>query len=208
MNLLFRFLLTASLTSCLTSVSFASEIVSLFNGKDLTGWKGDGYVVTDSTITCTPSGKNLITEKTYTNYVFSFEFKLPPGGNNGIALHYPGDGNPAYTGIEVQVLDDTAEKYKNLKPYQFHGGLYTLKEAKQGYLKPIGEWNKETITVNGDKITVTLNGVIINEANLNELALKHPKHAGVKRRLGHIGFCGHGDAVAFRKITIVELPSK
>ena len=184
------------------SVQAAPE--PIFNGKDLTGWKGTGYVVKDGTIVCTPKGGNLITEKEYSNYVFSFEFKLPPGGNNGIAIHYPGKGNPSLTGMEIQVLDDTATKYKNLKPYQFHAGIYTLKEAKHGHLKPVGEWNKETITVNGNHVIVELNGVIVNEGNLDDLAAKHPEHKGVKRRKGHIGFCGHKDPVAFRNISIVD----
>ncbi len=178
--------------------------VSLFNGKDLTGWKGAGYEVKDGAIVCTPKGKNLITEKIYSNYVFSFEFKLPPGGNNGIAIHYPGKGNASKTGMEVQILDDTHPKYKDLKPYQFHAGIYMLNEAKHGHLKPVGEWNKQIITVNANHMIIELNGVIVNEANLDELSNENPKHQGVKRRSGHVGFCGHSDAVAYRNISIVD----
>jgi hypothetical protein len=183
----------------------AADPVSLFNGKDLTGWKGVGYEVKDGAVICTPKGRYLMTEKTYTNYVFEFEFKLPPGGNNGIGIHYPGKGDAAYTGMEVQVLDDTHPKYAKLKVYQFHGGLYTLKAAKKGFLKAVGQWNKEKITVNGSKVTVELNGTVINEADLDELAKKYPKHKGVKRRNGHIAFCGHGDPVQFRGMKITEL---
>lgn len=181
--------------------------VSLFNGKDLTGWKGAGYEVRDGAIICTPKGRNLTTGKVYTNYIFEFEFKLPPGGNNGIGIHYPGSGNPAYTGMEVQVLDNTHPKYAKLMDYQFHGGLYTLKAAKKGHLKPVGEWNKEKITVNGSQVTVELNGTVINQANLDDLAKQYPKHTGVKRRSGHICFCGHGDPVQFRGMKITELPA-
>ncbi|MGB0775114.1 MAG: 3-keto-disaccharide hydrolase, partial [Akkermansiaceae bacterium] len=191
---------------CVLSPAAAKEkSVSLFNGKDLTGWQGVGYEVKDGAIICTPKGRNLMTKKVYTNYIFEFEFKLPPGGNNGIGIHYPGKGNPAFTGMEVQVLDNTAKKYSKLKDYQFHGGLYTLKAAKKGHLKPVGEWNKEKITVNGSKVTVELNGTVINEADLDVLAKKYPKHAGVKRRSGHITFCGHGDPVQFRGMKITEL---
>ena len=98
----------------------AADPVSLFNGKDLTGWKGVGYEVKDGAVICTPKGRYLMTEKTYTNYVFEFEFKLPPGGNNGIGIHYPGKGDAAYTGMEVQVLDDTHPKYAKLKVYPLH----------------------------------------------------------------------------------------
>ena len=80
------------------------EAVSLFNGKDLTGWKGANYVVEDGALVC--KGKNLVTEKQYTNYVFEFEFLLPPGGNNGLGIHYPGTGGPSSSGMELQILDN------------------------------------------------------------------------------------------------------
>lgn len=183
----------------------AGNPVSLFNGKDLTGWKGTGYEVRDGAVVCAPQGRNLMTVKQYSDYVFEFEFKLPPGGNNGIGIHYPGHGDPAFTGMEVQVLDNSHPKHRGLKDYQFHGGLYTLKAAKKGHLKPVGEWNREKITVRGSKVTVELNGTVINEADLDKLAKKHPGHQGVKRRSGHIAFCGHGDAVQFRAMRITGL---
>ena len=178
----------------------------LFNGKDLTGWTGEGYVVKDGAIVCTPEGKNLVTERSFSRYVLDFEFKLPPGGNNGIGLHYPGHGNPADTGIEAQILDDTAEKYKKLKPWQFHGSLYYFKAAEKGHLKPVGEWNLQRIMVYGSQVEINLNGHTILKANLDELAAKKPEHLGIKRRGGHIAFCGHGDRVAYRKLRIAEFP--
>jgi len=193
---------------CSASLSAAEELVlrPLFNGTDLSGWKGEGYVVEDGTIVCTPQGKDLMTEETFANYVLDMEFKLTPGANNGLGIHYPGTGVPAYTGMEVQILDSTHPKYADLKDYQFHGGLYTLAAAKQGFLKPVGEWNQQRVTVMGPTVKVELNDQIILRANLDDLAARHPEHEGVKRRSGHIGFLGHGDRVAFRKIHIGELP--
>lgn len=179
---------------------------SLFNGKDLTGWKGEGYIVEDGAIACTPEGKNLITDETFANYILDFEFKLAPGANNGLGIHYPGTGDGAYTGMEIQILDDTDPKYKDLKDYQFHGGIYTLKAAKKGFLKPVGEWNRERVFVIGSDVRVELNGKLIMSANLEELSAAHPKHEGVKRRAGHVGWMGHGDKVWFRNIKISELP--
>lgn len=178
---------------------------SLFNGKDLTGWKGEGYKVEDGAIVCTPKGKNLVTQDTFANYKLKFEFKLPPAGNNGLGIHYPGQGNGAYTGMEIQVLDNTSDKYKDLKDYQFHGSLYTLQAAKKEGLKPVGEWNEQLVTVDGPLVKVELNGTTILEANLDELEKAHPKHEGVKRRSGHLAFLGHGDAVAYRNIQIHEI---
>lgn len=178
----------------------------LFNGKDLTGWTGDGYVVEDGAIVCTPEGRNLTTAATYANYALDFEFKLPPGGNNGVGLHYPGSGDAAYVAMEAQVLDDSDPKYKDLLPTQYHGSLYKLAAAKQGALKPVGEWNQERIYVNGQNVRIEVNGKVITEANLSDLAREHPDHEGVKRRSGHITLCGHGDKVAFRNIAICENP--
>lgn len=194
-----------TLAASLSTATLFAAPTPLFNGKDLTGWKGKGYIVEDGAITCTPQGRNLMTEKEYTNYVFEFEFKLPPAGNNGIGIHYPGKGDAAYAGMEIQILDDSSPKYKNLKEYQFHGSLYTLQAAKKGFLKPVGKWNKETITVNGDIVTVELNGTLINRANLADLAASHPKHEGVQRRSGFIAFCGHGDRVQYKNISIDEI---
>ena len=178
----------------------------LFNGKDLSGWKGDGYVVEDGSIVCTPKGKALMTEGTYANYVLDFEFLLAPGANNGLGIHYPGHGDGAYTGMEIQILEDSHPKYKDLKDYQFHGSLYTLAAAKRGALRPPGEWNHERVTVMGPTLKVEVNGQLVLRANFDDLSAKHPDHAGVKRRAGHIAFLGHGDRVAFRNIRIGELP--
>lgn len=193
----------------LSASSFAAEsptMRSLFDGKDLKGWSGAGYVVEDGAIVCTPEGKNLMTEETFANYILEFDFKLPPGGNNGLGIHYPGTGDGAYTGMELQILDNSDPKYKDLKDYQFHGSLYTLAPAKKSGLKPVGEWNHEKVTVNGSGLTVELNGEIILRANLDDLSARNPKHEGVKRRAGHIAFLGHGDKVAFKNIQIAETP--
>ncbi|MBR9761131.1 DUF1080 domain-containing protein [bacterium] len=197
--------------ACVSSV-YAGEFVSLFNGKDFTGWGGagkpeqSGYVIKEGgIIESTKKCRFLITEKEYSNYVFEFEFKLTAGANNGLGIHYPGKGDPAYTGMEIQILDNTHPKYAKLKDYQFHGGLYTLVAAKKGHLKPVGEWNKEIVTVNGPNVKVELNGVVIMEANLDEVNKSKPKHNGAKRRKGHLCFCGHGAIISLKNLRIKEL---
>ena len=197
--------------ACVGSV-YAGEFVSLFNGKDFTGWGGagkpeqSGYVIKEGgIIESTKKCRFLITEKEYSNYVFEFEFKLTAGANNGLGIHYPGKGDPAYTGMEIQILDNTHPKYAKLKDYQFHGGLYTLVAAKKGHLKPVGEWNKEIVTVKGPNVKVELNGVVIMEANLDEVNKSKPKHNGAKRRKGHLCFCGHGAIISLKNLRIKEL---
>jgi hypothetical protein len=182
-----------------------AQMRPLFNGKDLTGWTGEGYIVEDGAIVCTPQGTNLMTTATFSNYVLDFEFKLPPGGNNGLGIHYPGEGDGAYTGMELQILDNSAPQYKDLKDYQYHGSLYTLAAAARTGLKKAGEWNRQRVSVLGPAIHVELNGETILRANLDDLQKEHPDHAGVKRRSGHIAWLGHGDRVAFRNIQIAEV---
>jgi len=195
------------------SPMYGGEFVNLFNGKDFENWGGkgktehQGYAIKEGgVLESTPKCRHLMTEKEYSNYVFEFEFKLTPGANNGLGIHYPGKGDPAYTGMEIQILDNSHPKYAKLKDYQFHGGLYTLVPAKKGHLKPVGEWNKEIVTVNGPHVKVELNGTVIMEANLDEVNKAKPKHNGAKRRKGHLTFCGHGAIVSFRNLRIKELP--
>lgn len=195
------------IAALLSTTAFAAEnpgAQSLFNGRDLSGWSGNGYVVEDGAIVCTPEGKNLMTERTFSNYILEFDFKLPEGGNNGLGIHYPGSGDGAYEGMELQILDNSAAKYADLKETQFHGSLYLLAPAKKTGLKPVGEWNHEKVSVSGSGLTVELNGEIILRTNLDDLAARNPAHKGVKRRAGRIAWLGHGDKVAFKNITITE----
>ena len=201
MNIVYNFMLTILCGTA--SLAMGGEPVPLFNGKDLTGWTGAEYVVNDGVLIC--SGDILRTEKQYSNYVFEFDFLLPKGGNNGIGIHYPGEGRPSGTGMELQILDNSHPKYAKLKETQYHGSLYKLQAAKRGFLKPPGEWNHQKITVNGPQVIVELNGTKILNADLNRLSAKNSKHKGVKRRSGYICFCGHGAPVQFRNMTILEL---
>lgn len=190
----------------------ASGFVSLFDGKTLAGWQGatDGYTVVDGAIQCLPEkGGNLLTEKEFGDFELRLEFRLPPGGNNGIGLRAPAQGHVATEGIEIQILDNTAEKYKTLAPYQYHGSVYGLIPAKRGYLREIGVWNEQTIRLVGRKITITLNGEDIVDGDLDEAlkngAMDGKEHPGALRTKGRIGFLGHNDPVAFRKIRIREI---
>ena len=191
------------------------DFVTLFDGKSLAGWNlvrghGPGYVVKDGILVCpADGGGNLFTEKEYSNFVFRFEFKIEPGGNNGVGIRAPLEGDAAYQGMEIQILDDGHEKYKGkIKSEQHHGSIYDVIPARTGFLKPAGEWNEEEIMASGSRIRVTLNGVIILNADLNDVredaVLK--KHPGLKNKSGHIGFLGHGSLVEFRNIRIKALP--
>jgi hypothetical protein len=184
---------------------------SIFNGKDLTGWAGavDNYEVEDGAIKCKQGkGGNLYTEEKYQDFVVRFEFKLPPGGNNGLAIRYPGQGNPAYSGMtELQVLDNTHPKYAKLDKRQYHGSAYGMVAAERGYLKKPGEWNNQEVTVKGSTIKVILNGTEILNADLKDVKeyMGGKPHPGKDIKEGHFGFAGHSDPVMFRNLRIKKL---
>jgi hypothetical protein len=184
---------------------------TVFNGEDLAGWSGatDNYEVRDGAIGCKQGkGGNLYTDAIYGDFVATLQFKVPPGGNNGLAIRFPGKGNPAYDGMtELQVLDNTAEKYAKLDVRQYHGSAYAMVAAHRGYLRPVGEWNYQKVTVKGSSIQVELNGAPILDTDLSkvtEFMGKNP-HPGKDLKEGHFGFAGHGDAVMFRDIRVKPL---
>jgi hypothetical protein len=191
----------------------AEGFVKLFDGKSLAGWQGskDGYDIVEGAIVCKPKGGgNLYTEKEYSDFHLKFEFKLTPGANNGIGLRTPLQGDPAFVGLEIQVLDDSSDKYKDkLAEYQYHGSVYGVVPAKRGHLKPVGEWNSEEIILQGKQIKVILNGETIVDADLEKAStpktIDNREHPGLKRDSGYIGFCGHGAEVWFRNVQLKEL---
>jgi len=197
--------------------AFAAEpgFVSLFDGRTLNGWrivgqKGVGYVVENGLLVCpADGGGNLFTTKEYANFILRFEFRLFEGSNNGIGIRAPYEGDAAYQGMEIQILDDGAPRYQGrLRPAQYHGSIYDVIPAKQGFKKPTGEWNREEITAKGRQIIVVLNGKTIVDADLD--SVRDPavlgKHPGLARTSGHIGLLGHGTRVEFRDFRIQELP--
>ena len=186
----------------------------LFDGRNLDRWVGNksGYLLQDGAIVVNPkggSGGNLYTADQYGNFEFRFEFQLTPGANNGLGIRSPLKGDAAYVGMELQILDNDAEKYKTLQTYQYHGSIYGVVAAKRGFLKPTGEWNRQTVIANGDRIKVILNDEVILDADVREVskngtADKRP-HPGLLNARGHIGFLGHGDVVKFRNIRILKM---
>ena len=213
---LFVFIISLLMVSCGSmkkenNVGFAP----LFNGQNLEGWVGNtasyraenGMIVVDQNEG--GSGGNLYTAQEYSDFVLRFEFQLTPGANNGLGIHAPLEGDAAYVGKELQILDNTAEKYASLQPYQYHGSVYGIIPAKRGFLKPVGEWNQQEVHVKGSKIKIMLNGSVILDGDFVEASkngtMDKKNHPGLKRNKGHIAFLGHGDVVRFKNIEIKNL---
>ncbi len=183
----------------------------LFNGTDLTGWAGavENYEVVDGVIRCKPGkGGVLHTKDEYADFVARVEFKLPPGGNNGLAIRYPGTGDTAYVGMtELQILDTEHPKYAKLDPRQAHGSAYGMAAAHRGYHRPVGEWNFQEVTVKGSTIKVELNGSVILDTDLSKITeyMANSPHPGKDRTTGFFGLAGHSDPVEFRNVRIKSL---
>ncbi len=184
---------------------------ALFDGKSLAGWQVHGGKLESwsvdkemGTMFVNGGGGWLMTEKEYGNFELRLEFKVPKGGNSGVALRSPLTGDPAYTGMEIQILDDPS--YKGLKNWQQTGSIYNVVPSSELATKPVGEWNAYRITCKGRQVTVELNGKTIVDANLDDYKEKHAeKHPGILREKGHIGLQEHGGKVEFRNLFIKEL---
>jgi hypothetical protein len=185
--------------------------IDVFNGRDFTGWAGplDQYEVKDGAIVCRPhKGGTIYTQEEFDDFIVRLEYRLPPGGNNGLAIRYPGHGDTAYLGMcELQILDDDAPQYKTLDPRQFNLSAYGMVPAHRGYLRPTGEWNYAECTIRGSTIVCELNGTRILDTDLAKVTdyMGGKAHPGKDRTKGHFGFAGHDDPVAFRNIWIKRI---
>jgi hypothetical protein len=185
---------------------------TVFSGRDLADWAGpiENYEVSDGVLKCKPhKGGVIYYNQELTDFAARVEFKLPPGGNNGLAIRYPGHGDTAYVGMcELQILDDGDRRYaRSLDPRQAHGSVYGMVAAKRGYLRPVGQWNFEEVTVKGPKIKVELNGTVILDADVSQVKefMGNSPHPGKDRTSGYFGFAGHSDPVEFRNVAIKPL---
>ncbi|GAB5403128.1 MAG: DUF1080 domain-containing protein [Aureliella sp.] len=187
------------------------DYTALFNGKNLDGWKGalENYEVVDDAIQCKKGkGGVLHTTGKYEDFEVVLEFQVPAGGNNGLAIRYPGSGDTAYVGMcELQVLDNTAKKYSGLDKRQYHGSAYGMIAAHRGYLRDVGEWNYQKVTVKGSTIRVELNGTVILDGDLAKVEeyMAGKPHPGKDNKDGYFGFAGHSDPVRFRQVHITSL---
>jgi len=190
------------------------SFVPLFNGRDLTGWAGalKGYAVKDGALVCLPDrGGRIYTEEDYADFVLRFEFRLTPGANNGLTLRTPPGGEGAYSGMEIQILDDTWPLYRDKPAWYKHGSIYGVAPAKGGHLRPVGEWNSQEVAAHGTRIVVRLNGTTILAADLSKTIESGETadglgvmkaHPGLHRKSGRIGFIGSASKVEFRDIRV------
>jgi hypothetical protein len=184
---------------------------SLFNGKDLAGWDGAGepkekcWQVRDGLLECTgAAGPWLRSATEFDDFNLRLEYLVSPEGNSGVYVRVPSDGNhhrendeapPA--GFEVQILDDAAPKYSELKDYQFSGSVYDIAGASRHVSKPAGQWNTLEINARGQHIAVTHNGLVVVDLDEDEFPL-----IKLRQKKGFLGLQNHSTLVKFRNLRI------
>jgi len=202
-----------ALAACLVAVAAqGGDWVNLFNGKNLDGWKAidgpmESWKVEGDLLYCSGGGGGwLSTDKEYKDFEVELEFRVPAGGNSGVFLRAPHEGNPAFAGMEIQVLDDRAPEYEKLQAFQYCGSLYGVAAPKSRVSKPAGEWQKMHITCQGRNVKVSLNGTLIIDADLDKHQDVKAEHPGINRSGGYVGLQNHGTRLDFRNIRLRELP--
>ena len=183
--------------------------VTLFNGKDLTGWQttGNWLPQKDGSLLIKPrKGERgwqrysayLWSKKKYKDFVLHVEYKYPPKGNSGIHFRVGDLKNPVHTGIEAQVLDSYGKKKVG---HHDHGGIIRTVGASKNMSKKPGEWNTMIITCKGHHLKVQLNGEQIIDIQLDKTPMKD------RPLEGYIGLQDHGEPnnLHFRNIKIKEL---
>jgi hypothetical protein len=189
----------------------------LFNGKDLDGWKVldgnmDAWGADNGILFVKGKGGGwLLTDREFSDFELRLEFKLPPAGNSGVALRAPfkTKANPAYEGMEIQLLDDAwyknPQNFKDIRPAQLTGSIYDVVPPSSDATRPAGEWNTIHIAARGRRITVELNGVKTVDANLDDHKDRADKHPGLLREKGHLGLQSHDGRVEFKNIVVKPL---
>jgi len=181
----------------------------LFNGMDLAGWEPVGgstpWSVKDGVLFAEGGGGGWIsTVKQFDNFMLDLEFRVPEGGNSGVFLRTPREGDPAYVGMEIQVLDDYAPVYANLRPWQYAGSVYGVQAPSARASKKAGEWQHMVIVADGPHVAVTLNGQRIVDTNLISHMELEQTHPGIKRRGGYIGLQNHSTRIEYRNVRLTE----
>jgi len=201
--------LTLGAGSCRRMEMRASEgdllATGLIGWQQIEGQDGSWHFEEGILYTEGEAGGWLSTTRTYADFVLSLEFRVPPGGNSGVFLRAPHEGNPAYAGLEIQILDDYAEQWNGLLPYQYTGSIYDVQAPSERVSRQAGQWQQMTIAARGPRVVVILNGHKVVDTDLTYYPYKLPAHPGLQRERGYLGLQSHDGRVEFRSLRIREL---
>jgi len=173
-------------------------------GGEKGSWKcREGVLYTDG-----GGGGWLSTVREYDDFVLSLEFRVPAGGNSGVFVRAPHEGDPAYQGMEIQILDDADERYGRLRPDQYTGSIYGVQAPSERASRPAGDWQKMVVACSGPLVKVVLNGERVIDTNVDFYPYKVETHPGLKRSGGYIGLQNHGSRIEFRNIQVELLSGR
>ncbi|MGV8094347.1 MAG: DUF1080 domain-containing protein [Mangrovibacterium sp.] len=213
----------------------------LFDGKTFTNWRGlgrdsvqsdhwkveNGMIrkVNNDEVARQTGGKpveggDLITIDSFQNFELQFEWKIRENGNSGIKYNVSESISGAHgskysaLGFEYQILDDSADMYKNLNPSQFTGALYDIYPPENVHMNPVGQFNHSRILLRGNHGEHWLNGIKVVDYNFGtaefDSLFQKSKYAVYpdfeKRRKGHIVITNHSDDSWYKNIKIRRLP--
>jgi hypothetical protein len=182
--------------------------VSLFNGRDLTGWEvvgARGWSVKDGVLTADGRGAGwLASAKEYGDVEVELEYRLPPRGNSGMFLRAwkagPIDGGQF---LEIQLLDDGA--FPDFHPTRRTGAIYgTVAPNPSPKLRP-QDWNGVHVKAVGLRVQVSVNGTRVVNVNLDDHASTFARFPGLTRGSGRLGLQMLGTPVEFRNIRVRDL---
>lgn len=187
-----------------------SGFKSLYNGKDLSGWKttGNWLVQEDGSLLIQPRdgekgwqryGAYLWSDKKYKDFVLDIEYSYPPGGNSGLFFRVGDLKDPVETGIEAQILDSSEKK--GPLGHHDHGGIIRTVGPSQNMSRPPNQWNRMVVTCIGSHLQVELNGQQIIDTRLDQGAMKD------RPLEGYMGLQDHGQPnnLKFRNLRILEI---
>ena len=213
-------------------IAMAGDPETLFDGSGTEQWEfrqGAWVIDSDGSLTCRMEevkqkngtvrvkGMGYIWTKTdYENFELTLSYKLSEGANSGV-FYRTDPENPVQGGFEIQLLDDDGfQKVKGKKDAKnLNGSFYDCKGPMAFPANPVGEWNRFKLTCSGPHIRVEINGVLVNDVNVDDwdTPLKNPDGSPNKfktalkdlPRLGRIGFQNHGQVVWFKDVSIRPL---
>jgi cytochrome c len=199
-----------------------SGFVNLFNGADLSAWRGysqdaipTGWNIQKDSLAFIPGAQrgDLMTRESFGDFELRLDWKISAGGNSGIMYRVTPSNQPAYaTGVECQVLDD-ARHGDGKNPLTSAGSAYAMIAPNRKVVNPAGIWNSVRIVAVGSKVEHWLNGVLVVSYDTASSEWKNlvaaSKFAGMPSYsgplTGHVVLQDHGDLVAYRNIRIKKL---
>ncbi len=198
----------------------ARRFAPLFPDDRLDGWRVSNWsdvaappgrrdarwTLTRGVLHSADTGTWLVSPEEYGDFVLRLDARVDPGANGGIGMRFPPEGDPAYRGMEIQVIDAESEAHRNIGPAHRTAAVYD-ELVPAALPRPAGEWNRLEITCRGPRLRVDLNGRTAVDADLTRETGRRSRGVPLaeRPRRGHLGFQNINGAVTYRNLRIRRL---